>query len=94
MLCSCGLLVVGNCHGNILGLVICLLELRQTDQRSDPAIGNPIDRSCCAVTRCAVDDLAVKLRADSDTAVASWHVRLLGVDISLDLSVNRNSLIK
>jgi len=28
------------------------------------------------------------------TAVASWHVRLLGVDISLDLSVDRNSLMK
>ena len=27
----------------------------------------------------------MKLAADSDTAVASCHVRLLGVDISLDL---------
>jgi len=27
---------------------------------------------------------------DADTAVASSHVRLLGVDISLDLSVDRH----
>ena len=30
------------------------------------------------------------LKLDADTAVASSHVRLLGVDISLDLSVDRH----
>jgi len=41
---------------------------------------------CCAAPKgsCPV------LKLDADTAVASSHVRLLGVDISLDLSVDRH----
>jgi len=41
---------------------------------------------CCA----ALKGSYPVLKLDADTAVASSHVRLLGVDISLDLSVDRH----
>ena len=38
----------------------------------------------------ATGDIRARLKLGADTAVASSHVRLLGVDISLDLSVDRH----